>query len=64
MLLIGDEGANGVFLDPYGYLDNVNGGYARIGSGGKEVRYSWKNWLKRWEVDGPRTGWYMTFRKQ
>jgi len=64
MLLIGDEGANGVFHDPYGEMDNVNGGYARIGSGGKEVRYSWKNWLKRWEVDGPRTGWYMTFRKQ
>lgn len=49
--------------DPYGELDNVNGGYAKIGQGGKEVRYSWKNWLPRWEVDGPSTGWYLTFRK-
>jgi flagellum-specific peptidoglycan hydrolase FlgJ len=26
------------------------------------VKYSWVNWLKRWEVEGPRTGWFMTFR--
>lgn len=62
MLLIGDDGTNGVFHDPYGEMDNVNGGYVKIGSGGKEVKYSWKNWLRRWEVEGPRTGWYMTFR--
>lgn len=62
MLLIGDDGERGIFHDPYGEMDNVNGGYVRIGSGGKEVRYSWQNWLKRWEIDGPRTGWYMTFR--
>lgn len=62
MLLIGDDGTHGVFHDPYGELDNVNGGYIRIGSGGKSVRYSWANWLRRWEVEGPRTGWYMTFR--
>lgn len=49
--------------DPYGELDNVNGGYAKIGSGGKQVKYSWKNWLPRWEVDGRSTGWYVTFRK-
>lgn len=64
MLLIGDDGANGVFHDPYGELDNTNGGYVKVGSGGMSVRYSWKNWLKRWEVDGPGTGWFMTFRKQ
>lgn len=62
MLLIGDDGERGIFHDPYGEMDNVNGGYVRIGSGGKEVRYSWKNWLRRWEVEGPKTGWYMTFR--
>lgn len=48
--------------DPYGELDNVNGGYAKIGSGGQQVAYSWKNWLPRWEVDGLGTGWYLTFR--
>jgi hypothetical protein len=62
MLLIGDDGNSGVFHDPYGELDNVNGGYVRVGSGGKGVKYTWKNWLPRWEVDGPRTGWFMTFR--
>jgi len=62
MLLIGDEGDKGIFHDPYGEMDNVNGGYVTIGSGGKEVRYSWKNWLPRWEVEGKGTGWFMTFR--
>ena len=62
MLLIGDDGERGVFHDPYGEMDNVNGGYVTIGSGGKDVRYSWKNWLKRWEVEGTGTGWFMTFR--
>lgn len=62
MLLIGDDGVKGIFHDPYGEMDNVNGGYVTIGSGGKGVKYSWKNWLRRWEIEGPRTGWYMTFR--
>jgi hypothetical protein len=62
MLLIGDDGERGVFHDPYGEMDNVNGGYVTIGSGGSSVRYSWKNWLKRWEVEGKGSGWFMTFR--
>jgi len=62
MLLIGDDGERGVFHDPYGEMDNVNGGYVTIGSNGSSVRYSWKNWLKRWEVEGSGTGWFMTFR--
>ena len=62
MLLIGDDGGRGIFHDPYGEMDNVNGGYVTIGSGGKDVRYSWKNWLPRWEVEGRGTGWFMTFR--
>lgn len=63
MLCIGDDGTHGVFHDPYGELDNVNGGYVRIGSGGQNVKYSWQNWLRRWEVDGPKTGWFITFRR-
>ena len=62
MLLIGDDGENGIFHDPYGEMDNVNGGYVTIGRGGKDVKYSWRNWLKRWEVEGSGTGWFMTFR--
>ncbi len=42
--------------DPNGEADLVNGGY-RTSAGGKGIAYSRKNWLKRWEVDGPRTGW-------
>lgn len=61
-LLIGYDNTHGVFHDPYGELDNVHGGYVSIGRGGKAVRYTWKNWLPRWEVEGPKTGWYMTFR--
>jgi len=62
MLLIGDDGEHGIFHDPYGEMDNVNGGYVTVGRGGKDVKYSWRNWLKRWEVEGPGTGWFMTFR--
>ena len=62
MLLIGDDGERGIFHDPYGEMNAVNGGYVTIGSGGKDVRYSWKNWLPRWEVEGKGTGWFMTFR--
>ena len=62
MLLIGDDGERGIFHDPYGEMDNVNGGYVTIGRGGKDVRYTWRNWLPRWEVEGKGTGWFMTFR--
>ena len=62
MLLIGDDGEHGIFHDPYGEMDNVNGGYVTVGRGGKSVKYSWRNWLKRWEVEGSGTGWFMTFR--
>jgi hypothetical protein len=62
MLLIGDDGEHGIFHDPYGEMDNVNGDYVKVGSGGKSVKYTWRNWLKRWEVEGPGTGWFMTFR--
>lgn len=41
--------------DPYGEADLVNGGY--LSSNGKGVRYSRKNWLRRWEVEGAGSGW-------
>ncbi len=47
-----------VFNDPNGEADMVNGNYANHDpSKGKGVEYSRKNWLRRWEVDGPNTGW-------
>jgi len=63
ILLIGATDTHGIFHDPYGELDNVNGGYPRRGVGGKSVSYSWKNWTKRWAVDGPNTGWFMDLRR-
>jgi hypothetical protein len=63
ILVVGYTDTHVICHDPYGELDNVNGGYTKIGSGGREVRYSWNNWLPRWEVDGPGTGWYLTLRK-
>lgn len=63
VLLIGLTETHGVFHDPYGELDNINGGYPRRGVGGKAVRYSLRNWLPRWEVEGPGTGWFMDIRR-
>lgn len=61
-LLIGYNPTQGVFHDPYGELDNVNGGYPKRGVGGKSVAYTWERWLPRWAVKGPGDGWYLSFR--
>jgi predicted chitinase len=61
VLLIGATETHGIFHDPYGELDNVNGGYAQIGKGGKAVRYSWKNFLPRWASPAIGPGFYTTF---
>lgn len=42
--------------DPYGEADMLNGGYVSA-KGGQGIAYSRKNWLPRWLVDGPKTGW-------
>lgn len=62
MLLIGYTPTHGIFHDPYGEMDNVNGGYVTVGSGGKSVQYTLKNWGRRWMVEGPGSGWYLSFR--
>jgi hypothetical protein len=47
-----------VHHDPNGEADMINGGYiGNSASLGAHVEYSRKNWLRRWEVDGPSTGW-------
>lgn len=47
-----------VHHDPNGEADMVNGGYvSNLASRGARIDYSRKNWLRRWEVDGPGTGW-------
>lgn len=52
--------SRGVLMhDPYGEALLVTGGYTR-NTNGAYLQYSWANWQPRWEVDGPRTGWYIT----
>lgn len=53
-----------VFNDPNGEADMVNGGYvSNLQSRGKGVKYSRKNWLRRWECDGNNTGWAILVTK-
>lgn len=63
VLLIGSTNTHGIFNDPYGELDVVNGGYIRVGYGGKEVRYSWKNFLPRWASPSIGPGFYTTYER-
>ena len=63
ILAVGYQPGAGVFNDPYGELNNIAGGYVRIGSGGHFVAYSWRHWLPRWEVEGPGSGWCLSFRR-
>lgn len=53
-----------VFNDPYGEADMSNGGYVSTKpKSGQGIKYSRKNWLRRWEVDGPNTGWAILVEK-
>jgi hypothetical protein len=45
-----------IHQDPYGEADMIRGGYVNR-SGGRSVRYSWKNWRQRWEVVPVGSGW-------
>jgi len=45
-----------VMNDPNGEANMIAGGYVN-NSNGAGIRYSRKNWLRRWEADGPGTGW-------
>jgi len=50
-----------ILHDPNGEADLVWGGYVKH-SGGAYIRYSRSNFLPRWEVEGPGTGWYLTVK--
>ena len=55
---IGFDPDSFVFNDPNGEADMVNGGYVtNTANKGVKVKYSRKNWLRRWECDGSNTGW-------
>jgi hypothetical protein len=49
--------------DPNGEADMINGGYvSNAASAGREIAYSRRNFLRRWEIDGRGSGWYMDVR--
>lgn len=62
-LVVGITDTHVIMHDPFGELDNVNGGYPRRGVGGRNVKYTLRNWLPRWEVEGKGTGWFMDLRR-
>jgi hypothetical protein len=54
-IVIGFEGENLVLHDPFGEMDLITG--ATLNRTGKAVRYSRRNFARRWMVEGPGTGW-------
>ena len=64
MLALGYDSENVICHDPYGELDNVNGGYPKTGGTyGKYIKYSGKYWAPRWTVSNDHDGWGMGIRK-
>ena len=57
-VIIGCTADHWIHHDPNGEADLVNGGYVNH-SGGRAVRYSRRNWDRRWEADGPASGWIL-----
>ena len=61
-LVIGWDSATRQLLmhDPNGEADLVNGGYVSTAIGsGKSLRYSERNWGRRWQVEAPGSGWWI-----
>lgn len=58
-VIVGLEDQGFRLHDPNGEPLLLTGGHIRR-STGKGVLCSWKNFLPRWEVEGPRTGWYLS----
>ena len=59
--LIGYDDTHFWVNDPAGDLDLINGGYHNWNSG-KSLRYSKKNFLKRWNIHGDNDGWFVDLR--
>ena len=58
-VIVGLDGSHFWMHDPGGEPLLMSGGHIP-GSNGAMRRCSWLNFLPRWEVEGPRTGWYLT----
>jgi hypothetical protein len=60
-VVVGFTPTHFIHNDPYGEANLSAGGYISH-RGGAGIAYSRKNWLPRWLVDGPESGWYMRIR--
>jgi len=60
-VVVGTSSTGVVMNDPAGEARLVSGGHIP-GSSGREVRYGWRHWGPRWEVEGPGTGWAFFIR--
>jgi hypothetical protein len=61
-LAVGHDEGHVIMHDPFGEADLVNGTWDKQGAGGEFVKYSWKNWLPRWQPGGS-GGWYLWVEK-
>jgi hypothetical protein len=57
--LVGFDAMNWIHHDPNGEADMINGGYVNS-TNGRKIRYSRRNWERRWRPDG--NGWYVSVR--
>lgn len=58
-VIIGFDATHWVHNDPNGEADMIKGGYINK-TKGASIRYSRKNWDRRWLIDGPGSGWCLT----
>jgi ABC-type bacteriocin/lantibiotic exporter with double-glycine peptidase domain len=60
-VVIGFDPDDWIHHDPNGEADIIRGDYVNH-VWGQQVHYSRRNWNRRWEADGPSTGWAMLIR--
>jgi hypothetical protein len=60
-VVIGFTADGWIHHDPNGEANLVAGGYVNH-TNGKGIIYSRQNWGRRWEADGPRSGWAMDIK--
>lgn len=58
-VIIGYTDTHFIVHDPNGEVALVSGGYVNH-TKGEAIKYSFKNFMPRWSVEGPDTGWYIT----
>lgn len=62
-VVIGFNSKSFIHHDPNGEADMVNGGYVSTAStAGRGIRYSRRNFGRRWEADGPGSGWALLIK--